>query len=137
MTDLESVEEDGHMIPGKKRPLWWTPAITAAFAVLDDFMSIVKKSLSQVNVGSVKCGRDIEREKALDQGYLEKPYMWGNSTNRDTSLNKVCCHDLMTYSNQVFKSNKRSPCVLKNLTVIVTGAYHQNTSLIIETVSEH
>ena len=43
MTVLESVEEDGHMIPGKKRPLWWTPAITAAFAVLDDFMNIVKK----------------------------------------------------------------------------------------------
>ena len=51
MTDLESVEEDGHMIPGKKRPLWWTPAITAAFAVLDDFMSIVKKVCHRLTWG--------------------------------------------------------------------------------------
>ena len=34
-SDLETVEEDGQMMLRKKRPLWWTPTKTAAFAVLE------------------------------------------------------------------------------------------------------
>ena len=49
--------------------------------------------------------------------------MCGNGTNRDTQLNKVCCHDIMSYLNQVSNRKVLTQGTLKSSTVSVTDTY--------------